>query len=91
MKIKIYTLFLTAILMACSGDQPESTQDFISAKDLAGLRIHKEKKLKTLNALKLELGQIDKAISDLDPYEKLVLISMIEIKPENFDHYIEVV
>jgi membrane fusion protein, multidrug efflux system len=90
MKIKIYTLFLTAILMACSGDQPESTQDFISAKDLAGLRIHKEKKLKTLNALKLELGQIDKAISDLDPSEKLVLISMIEIKPENFDHYIEV-
>jgi membrane fusion protein, multidrug efflux system len=90
MKIKIYSFFLTAIIVACSGDQTASTQDLISAKDLAGLRMRKEKKLKNLNALKLELDQIDTAISDLDPSEKLVLISMMEIKPENFDHYIEV-
>ena len=47
-------------------------------------------KLKKLNALKLELNQINTAIADLDPYEKLALISLIEVKTENFDHFIEI-
>lgn len=90
MKKLIYTLCLTAFVVACSGDQPASTEDLIAAKDLKGLKTQKEKKLKILNALKVELGQINAAISDFDPSEKLVLISMIEIKPENFDHFVEI-
>ena len=50
----------------------------------------KEEKLKILNALKAELNQINDAISDLDPSEKLALISIFEVKPENFDHYVEI-
>lgn len=89
MKKVIYAL-LTAFAVACSGDQAPLTQDLIAAKDLGGLKTHKEQKLKILNALKIELNQINTAILDLDPSEKLKLISMIEIKPENFDHYIEI-
>jgi hypothetical protein len=37
-----------------------------------------------------ELSQINAAIADLDPSEKLALISMFEVKPENFDHHIEI-
>jgi membrane fusion protein (multidrug efflux system) len=90
MKKLIYTLCLTAFVVACSEDQPASTEDLIAAKDLKGLKTQKEKKRKILNSLKVELSQINAAISDFDPSEKLVLISMIEIKPEKFDHFVEI-
>ena len=90
MKKLIYTLCLTAFVVACSEDQPASTEDLIAAKDLKGLKKQKEKKIKTLNSLKVELSQINAAISDFDPSEKLFLISMIEIKPEKFDHFVEI-
>jgi RND family efflux transporter MFP subunit len=90
MKKIIYSLCLTSIFLACSGDQAASTQDLIASKNLKGLKTQKEKKLKSLNALKLELNQINTAISDLDPSEKLALISMFEVKPENFEHYIDI-
>jgi len=90
MKKLIYTLCLTAFVVACSEDQPASTEDLIAAKDLKGLKTQKEKKIKTLNSLKVELSQINAAISDFDPSEKLVLISMIEIKSEKFDHFVEI-
>lgn len=90
MKKLIYTLCLTAFVVACSEDQPASTEDLIAAKDLEGLKTQKEKKIKILNSLKVELSQINAAISDFDPSEKLVLISMIEMKPEKFDHFVEI-
>jgi RND family efflux transporter MFP subunit len=90
MKKIIYSLCLTSVFLACSGDQAASTQDLIASKNLKGLKTQKEKKLKSLNALKLELNQINTAISDLDPSEKLALISMFEVKPENFEHYIDI-
>ena len=90
MKKNIYTLCIAVSTLACSGDQPTTTPELIASKNLNGLRVQKVIKLKTLNALKLELNQINTAISDLDPSEKLTLISMIEVKPENFDHFIEI-
>lgn len=90
MKKLLYTLCLAAFSFACSGDQPASILDLIAAKDLKGLKMLKEEKLKTLNALKVELSQINTAISDFDPSEKLVLISMIEIKSEKFEHFVEI-
>jgi len=90
MKKIIYSLFIAAFTLSCSGDQPATTSELIAARDLKGLRVQKLSKLKTLNALKLELSQINTVIADLDPSEKLSLISMIEIKTENFDHFIEI-
>ena len=90
MKKIIYSLFIAAFTLSCSGGQTATTSELIAARDLKGLRIQKLSKLKTLNALKLELSQINTVIADLDPSEKLVLISMIEIKTENFDHFIEI-
>ena len=90
MKKIIHTLYIIAFAIGCSGDQSVTTSDLIRAKDLNGLKTQKEEKLKILNALKAELNQINDAISDLDPSEKLALISMFEVKPENFDHYVEI-
>ena len=90
MKKIISAFFITTIIIGCSGDQSVKTSDLIEAKDLNGLKIKKEEKLKILNDLKAELNQIDAAISDLDPSEKLALISMFEVQPENFDHFIEI-
>ena len=90
MKKIIHALYIIAFIIGCSGDQSVSTTELIEAKDLNGLKTQKEDKLKTLNALKMELSQINAAIADLDPSEKLALISIFEVKPENFDHYIEI-
>lgn len=90
MKKIIYALYIIAFIIGCSGDQSVSTTELIEAKDLNGLKTQKEDKLKTLNALKMELSQINAAIANLDPSEKLALISMFEVKPENFDHHIEI-
>lgn len=90
MKKVFFTLILSSFILSCSGNKSESTEDLITSKNLEGLKSQKEKKLKAFNALKNELKQINDAIVDLDPSEKLPLISMIEIKPENFDHYVEI-
>jgi RND family efflux transporter MFP subunit len=90
MKNIIHALYIIAFIIGCSGDQSVSTTELIEAKDLNGLKTQKEDKLKTLNALKMELSQINAAIANLDPSEKLALISMFEVKPENFDHHIEI-
>lgn len=90
MKKIIHSLYIIAFIIGCSGDQSVSTTELIEAKDLNGLKTQKEDKLKTLNALKMELSQINAAIANLDPSEKLALISMFEVKPENFDHHIEI-
>ncbi len=90
MKKIINTLYIIAFAISCSGDQSLTTSDLIKAKDLNGLKTQKEQKLKILNAMKAELNQINDAISDLDPSEKLALISIFEVKPENFDHHIEI-
>ena len=90
MKKNIHALYIIAFIIGCSGDQSVLTTELIEAKDLNGLKTQKEDKLKTLNALKMELSQINAAIANLDPSEKLALISMFEVKPENFDHHIEI-
>lgn len=90
MKKIISTLNIFALAISCSGDQSVTTSDLIRAKDLNGLKTQKEEKLKFLNALKAELNQINAAILNLDPSEKLALISTFKVKPENFDHYIEI-
>ncbi|MEK9608554.1 MAG: efflux RND transporter periplasmic adaptor subunit [Flavobacteriaceae bacterium] len=90
MKKVFFTLILSSFILSCSGNKSESTKDLITSKNLEGLKSQKEKKLKAFNALKNELKQINDAILDLDPSEKLPLISMLEIKPENFDHYVEI-
>jgi len=90
MKKVIHCLYIMAFTIGCSEDQSVSTSDLIVAKNLEGLKTQKEGKLKTLNAIKIELNQINTAISNLDPNEKLALISMFEVKPENFEHYLEI-
>ena len=90
MKKILHNLYIIALAIGCSGDQSLTTSDLIRAKDLNGLKTQKEEKLKFLNALKAELNQINAAILNLDTSEKLALISTFKVKPENFDHYIEI-
>lgn len=90
MKKIIYILCFSSLLAACSSDRSVSATDLIAAKDLEGLKALKDEKTKNLNTLKLELNQINTAILDLDPSEKLPLVSAIELQPENFDHFVEI-
>ena len=90
MKKILNTLYIIAFAIGCSEDQSVTTSDLIKANNLNGLKTQKEVKLKILNALKAELNQINDAILNLDPSEKLALISTFKVKTENFDHYVEI-
>jgi membrane fusion protein (multidrug efflux system) len=90
MKKIIYILCFSNLMAACFSDRSVSATDLIAAKDLDGLKALKDEKTKNLNTLKLELNQINTAILDLDPSEKLPLVSAIELQPENFDHFVEI-
>ena len=46
--------------------------------------------IKQINILKKKLKDIDQQILQLDPDEKLPIVTSYKIIPENFIHYIEV-
>ena len=79
MKKVFFTVILSSFILSCSGNKSESTKDLITSKNLEGLKSQKEKKLKAFNALKNELKQINDAIVDLDPSEKLYFRTYILI------------
>ena len=90
MKKLIFLLIISFIVASCSSEKQSSTSAITKAKDLASLKGQKEKKIQQMNALKVELNQINQAILMLDPDEKLPLITSFVLTSENFNHHLEV-
>ena len=90
MKKLIFLLIISFIVASCSSEKQSSTSAITKAKDLASLKGQKEKKIQQMNALKVELNQINQAILMLDPDEKLPLITSFVLTSENFNHNLEV-
>ena len=90
MKKLIFLLIISFIVASCSSEKQSSTSALTKAKDLASLKVQKDKKIQQMNALKIELNQINQAILTLDPDEKLPLITSFVLTSENFNHRLEV-
>ena len=90
MKKLIFLLIISFIVASCSSEKQSSTSALTKAKDLASLKGQKDKKIQQMNALKIELNQINQAILILDPDEKLPLITSFVLTSENFNHRLEV-
>ena len=90
MKKLIYLFVITFTITSCSNKSETSMSVLIEKKNIDGLKILKEDKIKVLNNLKIELTKINEAIIELSPNEKLPLITSSILSPENFDHYIEI-
>jgi len=88
---KLNPLFIILFFVAsCSSEKQSSTSTLTKAKNLASLKGQKDKKIQQMNALKMELNQINQAILILDPDEKLPLITSFVLTSEHFNHHLEV-
>ena len=89
MKQIITLTFIALFILSCGGDKNKSVEDIIASSDLEQIR---EKKSE-LDAQKLELEnqlkQLSLKIKELDPQEKIPLITTFPAKESEFIHYVE--
>ena len=90
MKKIIFLKVIFFITINCSSDKESLVSDQVKGLDLNGLKFQKEEMIKQINILKKKLKDIDQQILQLDPDEKLPIVTSYKIIPENFNHHIEV-
>ena len=90
MKKIIFLKVIFFITINCSSDKESLASAQEKGLDLNGLKFQKEEMIKQINILKKKLKDIDQQILQLDPDEKLPIVTSYKIIPENFIHYIEV-
>ena len=90
MKKIIFLKVIFFITINCSSDKESLASDQGKRLDLNGLKFQKEEMIKQINILKKKLKDIDQQILQLDPDEKLPIVTSYKIIPENFNHHIEV-
>ena len=78
------------ITINCSSDKESLASAQEKGLDLNGLKFQKEEMIKQINILKKKLKDIDQQILQLDPNEKLPIVTSYKIISENFNHHIEV-
>ena len=90
MKKIIFLKVIFFITINCSSDKESLASAQEKGLDLNGLKFQKEEMIKQINILKKKLKDIDQQILQLDPNEKLPIVTSYKIIPENFNHHIEV-
>ena len=86
---KLYALFIVTIIIGCDSSRNLSIESLIENKDLDELKKRKKEYVDQMNIMKVELNEINNGISFLDENERLTLVSDYEIKPQEFNSYIE--
>ena len=90
MKKIIFLKVIFFITINCSSDKESLASAQEKGLDLNGLKFQKEEMINQINILKKKLKDIDQQILQLDPNEKLPIVTSYKIIPENFNHHIEV-
>ncbi|WP_298502998.1 efflux RND transporter periplasmic adaptor subunit [uncultured Maribacter sp.] len=87
---KIYSLFVVTLLLAsCGGDSKKSVEDIIATDNLETIRKKKTELDATVNELSGQLKQLEAKIKELDPQEKIPLITTFTVKEGVFTHFVE--
>jgi membrane fusion protein, multidrug efflux system len=87
----IYTLLIiTLALTACGGDKKEkSLEDILSSNNLTELKQKREEIDAKQQEFAEQLIQLNAKISELDTIKNLPLVTTVNIKPEVFNHFLE--
>ena len=86
---KFYTILLITVIIGCNSSGSISIESLIENKDLEELKKRKDEYVNAMNAMKVELNEINSGIAFLDENERLTLVSKYEIKEQVFTSYIE--
>lgn len=86
----IYSLvLLTILLTSCGGDKNKSVEDIIATNNLETIRQKKAELDVSAQAISAQLKQLEKSIKELDPQEKIPLITTFHAKEAVFNHFVE--
>ena len=86
---EFYTILLITVIIGCNSSGSTSIESLIENKDLDELKKRKDEYVNAMNAMKVELNEINSGIAFLDENERLTLVSKYEIKEQVFTSYIE--
>ncbi len=86
---KLIQLSVIGILVASCGGGSNSIEDALASKDIKAIRATRDKVAEELKAAEDKMKKLDSAIAELDDSAKLPLVSTLEVKPQEFHHYLE--
>ncbi|MGB1444404.1 MAG: efflux RND transporter periplasmic adaptor subunit [Flavobacteriaceae bacterium] len=82
-------LLLSALLLIqCGSEEKKTTTEIIASQDLASIQNKKAEVVKNLNALQLELEELNQAIGQIDKEQKFLLVTSIETESAPYAHYV---
>ncbi|MFS4482386.1 efflux RND transporter periplasmic adaptor subunit [Hyunsoonleella sp. 2307UL5-6] len=86
----IYSLvFISILLTSCGGDKKASLEDIIASNDLELLRKKKTELDASAQEISKQLKALETSIKELDPQEKIPLITTFAAKETIFNHFVE--
>ena len=86
----IYSIILISILFtSCGGGKNKSVDDIIATNDLEIIRQKKTELDASAQEISTQLKQLEKKIKELDPQEKVPLITTFAAKEAIFNHFVE--
>lgn len=88
LKNSIY-LLLFFVILSCGGKQ-ENFDTIINSNDLEKIRAKKIALDEEQNQIGNQLKQLEQKIKELDPLEKIPLVTTLQIKDTVFNHYLEI-
>ncbi len=88
MKKFILTLTTLAFIQCGPSNEQKSIPEIVSQGTLEEIQLQKTKHVKTINQLQDELVLLNEAITDKGEQQKFSLVSSVEIKEENFQHFV---
>mgnify|MGYP002620444296 CR=1 FL=1 len=81
-------LFSALLLIQCGSEEKKTTAEIIASQDLASIQNKKAEVVKSLNALQLELEELNQAIGQIDKEQKFLLVTSIETESAPYAHYV---
>ena len=74
-------------MIQCGSEEKKTTTEIIASQDLASIQNKKAEVVKNLNALQLELEELNQAIGQIDKEQKFLLVTSIETESAPYAHY----
>lgn len=85
----ILVITISTLLLVSCGNKEESVASVLESNDLEKLRAKKAALDEAYNVMGDELKQLEAKIKELDPLEKVPLITTLTVKDTLFNHFVE--
>ncbi|RKE98934.1 efflux RND transporter periplasmic adaptor subunit [Ichthyenterobacterium magnum] len=85
----IISITIIALLLASCGNKEQSVEDILDTNNLEQIRKRKTQLDGEQQAIAAQLKQLDAKIKELDPQERVPLITTFDAKASVFNHYVE--